>query len=67
MNKFQLQKIRLYPIGKYVIKYEKEYFKDAYDLNIEQVFTYKRIYKMSKVLEERVIDMRYLIKNSSGK
>ena len=67
MNRFQLQTIKMYPIAKYVIKYEKEYFKDFYDKRIEQVLTYKRIYKLSDILEEKIVDVHYVFRNCHGK
>ncbi len=67
MNKFPLQNIRMYPIAKYIVKYEKEYFKINDNKNTKKVFTYKRIYKLSELLDEKIIDIRHLVSNANGK
>jgi hypothetical protein len=64
MNNLQL--LRYYPVSKYVIRKEVSYYQDRYDLSDMEI-TFLRTYKMDKMLYEKILDVKYVIRNSFGK
>jgi hypothetical protein len=64
MNKLQL--LRHYPISKYRIIKEFSYYHDHYDLSDMEI-TFLRTYKMDRILSEKIIDVKYVIRNFFGK
>ena len=65
MNKFSLQILKPYPLARYIIKYEREYYNKFSPY--ESTAVYKRVYKSSEIVSERVVDYRYVLRNSVGK
>ena len=64
MNNLQL--LRYYPVSKYVIRKEVSYYQDRYDLSDMEI-TFLRTYKMDRILSEKIIDVKYVIRNFFGK
>jgi hypothetical protein len=64
MNKLQI--MRNYPLSKYYLNKEASYYKDYYDQS-EMEIIFLRTYKMKKILSEKILDVKYVIRNSFGK
>jgi hypothetical protein len=64
MNKLQI--VRNYPVSKYFMNKEISYYKDYYDSS-EMEIIFLRTYKMKRIISEKILDLKHVIRNSFGK
>jgi hypothetical protein len=68
MNRYALQCLKNYPLSKYFIRYEKEYYNKYNQHGLDEMeITLKKWYKSpNKVLGEKIVDIQYPFRNSQG-
>lgn len=64
MNRYPIQCLRNYPLSPYLLRFEREFY-DKHT-NLESTIVFKRTYRASKMISEKIIDHRYVLRKKNG-